>query len=99
MEPSVDFNRIDCSLSRDLCEELGVVNVPNMLFLPAEGVEYNNTYPRLPSADSLILYLNDLLGTHRVIDGGLDEDFGRDKMLDELAQRFAYVGAERGSES
>lgn len=93
MEPNVDFNRIDCSLSHDLCDELQIAQVPNMFFLPAEGVAYNNTFPRLPTADSIILYLNDLLGTHRVLDGGLDEDFGRDATLDALANEFGAVRA------
>lgn len=99
MEPAVDFNRIDCSLSHDLCDELQIDRVPNMFFLPAEGVAYNNTFPRLPTADSIILYLNDLLGTHRVLDGGLDEDFGRDATLDALANEFGTVGARRGREA
>lgn len=92
MEPSVDFGRIDCSLMHDLCEELNVVGTPSMIFLPADNIEYNNTYPRLPTVDSIVLFLNEHLGTHRVVDGGLDEVYGRDTVLDELSEQFLEVG-------
>ena len=91
MEPSIDFGRIDCSLMHDLCEELNVGDTPSMLFLPAENVEYNHTFPRLPTVDSIVLFLNEHLGTHRVVDGGLDETYGRDAVLDELAEQFLNV--------
>ena len=44
MEPAVDFNRIDCSLTPDLCEELHVESVPGIMFLPAKNIAYNGTY-------------------------------------------------------
>lgn len=75
----------------DLCEELHVGDTPSMIFLPAENVEYNHTFPRLPTVDSIVLFLNEHLGTHRVVDGGLDETYGRDDVLDELADQFLNV--------
>ena len=91
MEPSVDFGRIDCSLMHDLCDSLNVQGTPSMLFLPAEGVAYNNTYPRLPTVDSIVLYLNELLGTHRIVGGGLDELYGLDPALNAYASQFVQV--------
>ncbi|KNB45677.1 disulfide isomerase [Blastocystis sp. subtype 4] len=98
MEPSIDFGRIDCSLMHDLCEELNVGDTPSMLFLPAENVEYNHTFPRLPTVDSIVLFLNEHLGTHRVVDGGLDETYGRDAVLDELAEQFLNGNVETRQE-
>ena len=91
MEPSVDFARIDCSLMHGLCEDLKVVSTPSMIFLPAEGVAYNNTFPRLPTVDSIVLYLNEILGTHRTVDGGLDDTYGLNAQLNELAEEFMAV--------
>ena len=96
MEPDVDFNRVDCSLMHDLCDELGVTGVPALMFLPGEGVEYNNTYPEYPTVSGIVTYLNGLLGTHRGTDGGLDGDYGRDAELDVLAERFTLVGVRGG---
>ena len=92
MEPSVDFNRVDCSLMHDLCDELSITGVPALMFLPGEGVEYNNTYPEYPTVNGIVSYLNGLLGTHRGPDGGLDGDYGRDDELDALAEQFTLVG-------
>ena len=92
MEPSIDFARIDCSLTHELCEELKVVSTPSMIFLPAEGVEYNNTFPRLPTVDSIVLYLNEIVGTHRTVDGGLDDMYGLNEKLNVLADEFMSVG-------
>ena len=92
MEPSIDFARIDCSLTHELCEELKVVSTPSMIFLPAEGVEYNNTFPRLPTVDSIVLYLNEIVGTHRTVDGGLDDTYGLNEKLNVLADEFMSVG-------
>ena len=92
MEPAVDFNRIDCSLTRDLCDELNVGGVPAIMFYPAENVAYNNTYPEVPTADGIIRFVNKHIGTHRIVDGGLDDFYGRDPALDILAEEFVGVG-------
>lgn len=92
MEPAVDFNRIDCSLTHDLCEELNVVGTPAIMFFPAEGVAYNKTYPEVPTADGIVHFINHHVGTHRVVDGGLDDFYGRDPDLDILAEEFSTVG-------
>ena len=99
MEPSVDFNRVDCSLMRELCEELHVQGVPAVMFFPAENVPYNQTYPEYPTVNGIVEFLNGVLGTHRSPDGGLDEMYGRDEALDGLAERFATVGEGKGSEA
>lgn len=91
MEPNIDFNRIDCSLTHDLCEELQVTGVPAIMFLPAENVAYNNTYPEVPTADGIIRFINQHIGTHRIVDGGLDDAYGRDPELDLLAEEFSTV--------
>lgn len=91
MEPSVDFNRIDCSLTHELCDELKITGVPSLMFFPAEGVAYNNTYPEVPTADGIIRFINQHLGTHRVVDGGLDDWYGRDPEFDVLAEEFITV--------
>lgn len=95
----MDFGRIDCSLMHDLCDSLNVQGTPSMLFLPAEGVAYNNTYPRLPTVDSIVLYLNELLGTHRIVGGGLDELYGLDPALNAYASEFLSVAMGDGCES
>ena len=94
MEPAVDFNRIDCSLTPDLCEELHVESVPGIMFLPAKNIAYNGTYPEVPTADGIIRFINQHLGTHRIIDGGLDDAYGRDTAFDLLAEEFATVKEE-----
>ena len=99
MEPSVDFNRIDCSLMHELCEELHVQGVPAVMFFPAENVPYNQTYPEYPTVNGIVEFLNGVLGTHRAPDGGLDEMYGRDEALDGLAERFATVGEGKRSEA
>ena len=87
----MDFNRIDCSLMYDLCEELHVQGVPAVMFFPAENVAYIQTYPEYPTVNGIVDFLNGVLGTHRSPDGGLDELYGRDAALDALAERFATV--------
>ena len=99
MEPSVDFNRVDCSLMRELCEELHVQGVPAVMFFPAENVSYNQTYPEYPTVNGIVDFLNGVLGTHRAPDGGLDEMYGRDAALDALAERFATVGERKRGEA
>lgn len=99
MEPSVDFNRVDCSLMRELCEELHVQGVPAVMFFPAENVSYNQTYPEYPTVNGIVDFLNGVLGTHRAPDGGLDEMYGRDEALDALAERFATVGERKRGEA
>ena len=91
MEPAVDFNRIDCYLTPDLCEELHVESVPGIMFLPAKNIAYNGTYPEVPTADGIIRFINQHLGTHRIIDGGLDDAYGRDAAFDLLAEEFSTV--------
>lgn len=95
----MDFNRVDCSLMRELCEELHVQGVPAVMFFPAENVPYNQTYPEYPTVNGIVEFLNGVLGTHRAPDGGLDEMYGRDEALDGLAERFATVGEEKRSEA
>ena len=95
----MDFNRVDCSLMRELCEELHVQGVPAVMFFPAENVSYNQTYPEYPTVNGIVDFLNGVLGTHRAPDGGLDEMYGRDAALDALAERFATVGERKRGEA
>lgn len=95
----MDFNRVDCSLMRELCEELHVQGVPAVMFFPAENVSYNQTYPEYPTVNGIVDFLNGVLGTHRAPDGGLDEMYGRDEALDALAERFATVGERKRGEA
>ena len=92
----MDFNRVDCSLMRELCEELHVQGVPAVMFFPAENVSYNQTYPEYPTVNGIVEFLN---GVPSTPDGGLDEMYGRDEALDGLAERFATVGEGKGSEA
>ena len=90
-EPSIEFNRIDCSLSQDLCTKLNVRNTPSILFFPAENVDYDNTFPDVPTADGIIRFINRIIGTHRIVDGGLDDEYGCDEALNVLSEEFSAV--------
>ena len=95
---SVLFARIDCSASRELCSYFGVQMIPEMRLLPKDKTMKNVKPLDVRAGEQIDSYLNHYLGRAVIRDsplgtfisgkGGLNNKYGRDSELDELAHAF-----------
>jgi protein disulfide-isomerase A6 len=81
--------KVDCEAenSKSLAAEFQIKGFPTIKYFPAgssEGVPYEGGR----TEDSLVKYINEKVGTHRVVGGGLDEAAGTIPTLDEIVAKY-----------
>ena len=82
------FARVDCYQSRDICSFLKVHQVPEMRLIANEQTPFDGRSLDIAVEENVDTYLNRYLGTFISLNGGLNNKYGRDNTLDELAHEF-----------
>lgn len=90
---SLLFASVDCSENRNLCSYYSIRMVPEMKLVPSKGVSFDDKTLDFQHGEQLDSYLNRYLGTFLSMSGGLNERYGRDSVLDDLAHSFMNVDA------
>lgn len=85
---SLLFARVDCYQSRDICSFLNIQQVPEMRLIPNDHTEFDGRALDLGADENVDSYLNRYLGTFIDLEGGLNNKYGRDSLLDDLAHEF-----------
>ena len=82
------FARVDCYHSRDICSFLKVQQVPDMRLIANEQTPFDGRSLDIAADENADTYLHRYLGTFISLNGGLNNKYGRDGVLDELAHEF-----------
>lgn len=88
---SLLFTSVDCSVNRNLCSYYSIRMVPEMKLIPSKGISFDDKTLDFQHGEQLDSYLNRYLGTFLSMSGGLNERYGRDSVLDDLAHSFMNV--------
>ncbi|OKL61471.1 Protein disulfide-isomerase tigA [Talaromyces atroroseus] len=88
-DENVVIAKVDCEAenSKSLAKEFGVTGYPSIKFFPA-GSSEPVTYQGGRSEEVFVKYINEQVGTHRVVGGGLDEKAGTIPTLDSLVAKY-----------
>ncbi|KAK8809696.1 hypothetical protein WA158_000639 [Blastocystis sp. Blastoise] len=89
LEPSIEFIRIDCSLNIDLCENTyHIEHFPSYRFISADGNEKKDVHPTKATPFAFIDFINEKANLYRVLGGGLNEQYGREPLIDKQLPAF-----------
>jgi protein disulfide-isomerase A6 len=90
-EKSVVIAKVDATEERSLGEKFDVQGFPSMKWFPA-GSDTPVDYEGGREVEDMVKFINDNAGTKRSTDGGLLEDAGRVKALDDIITAAAGAG-------
>lgn len=77
--------------SKATAQDQGVTSYPTIKFFPA-GSKDGETYNSGRSEADFITFLNEKVGTHRVVGGGLDATAGTIDIMNHIAMKFSAGG-------
>ncbi|KAI0322608.1 thioredoxin-like protein [Amylostereum chailletii] len=85
----------DAEANRPIGMKYGIQSFPTIRFFP-KGDEEGEKYEGPRTKEAFVAFLNEKCGTHRAVDGGLNDEAGRVPDLDTLASKFfVATGAAR----
>ena len=88
---SVMFASVNCNEHRNICGYHNVRMVPELKLLPGKDIQFDDKSLDFQKGEQIDNYLNRYLGTFISKEGGLNEKYGRDELLDDLAHEFISV--------
>lgn len=93
LENNVVIAKVDAEAenSKATAQDQGVSSYPTIKFFPA-GSKDGEAYNGGRSEADLVAFLNDKVGTHRVVGGGLDATAGTIDVMNHIAMKFAAGG-------
>ncbi|GAM35798.1 hypothetical protein TCE0_017r04398 [Talaromyces pinophilus] len=88
-DENVVIAKVDCEAenSKSLAKEFGIQGFPTIKYFPA-GSSEAVTYEGGRAENNFVDYINEKVGTHRVVGGGLDEKAGTIPTLDSLVAKY-----------
>ena len=88
-EPSVVIAKVDAEAenSKATAQDQGVKSYPTIKYFPA-GSTAPEPYEGGRTEQALLSYLNEKVGTHRMVGGSLDDNAGTIETLDTIVARF-----------
>eukprot|EP00475_Leptophrys_vorax_P005924 TRINITY_DN1359_c0_g3_i1.p1 TRINITY_DN1359_c0_g3~~TRINITY_DN1359_c0_g3_i1.p1 ORF type:complete len:425 (+),score=47.03 TRINITY_DN1359_c0_g3_i1:56-1276(+) len=95
-ERDVVVAKVDSSEHKFLAQRYKVSGYPTVWWFPKSNKD-GEEYEAGRELGHFVNYLNSKLGTFRAVDGGYNEQAGRNASLDALAQRFMAEGADRAA--
>ena len=95
---SIFFASVDCSRNRNICTYYGIRMVPELKLIPTKDIAFDDKTVDFQHGEQIDGYLNRYFGTFISLKGGLNERYGRDSVLDELAHEFMNVPESRESD-
>ena len=95
---SLFFASVDCSRNRNICSYYGIRMVPELKLIPTKDLAFDDKTVDFQHGEQIDSYLNRYFGTFISLKGGLNERYGRDSVLDELAHDFMTVHESKGSD-
>ncbi|KAI1852413.1 hypothetical protein JX265_011046 [Neoarthrinium moseri] len=93
LEPSVTIAKVDAEAdnSKATAQDQGVSSYPTIKFFPAGSID-GEAYNGGRSEADFVAFINEKVGTHRVVGGGLDATAGTIDVLNHIALKFAAGG-------
>jgi len=86
-EPNVIVAAVDATEQRGLADRYDVSGYPALKFFPAGANKEPETYSKGRTEIDLVEFLNERAGTHRNVDGGLNQNAGRLSIFDNLIKK------------
>eukprot|EP01156_Anaeramoeba_ignava_P009366 Anaeramoba_ignava/a3836_150.p1 GENE.a3836_150~~a3836_150.p1 ORF type:complete len:235 (-),score=77.84 a3836_150:66-770(-) len=94
-DDDVIFAEVECDgEGKDVCQKASIRGYPTVRFFSKTNKNEPEDYNRERTVESLVGYMNDKCSKFRNPDGSLKAESGRDKEMDNLAQKFIKAKTE-----